>query len=271
MKPTRYLWPACVASVLLFSAALCRAEPLTGWTSGYPLDIRPLVPVRAYAASTWVSGESGSLAAPIFMTSINYPGVYGAYSFNWPPDLLNREPMFYPYRDPRMSIPAVTITTEPFRTVDTPTGAATLYAAPPSVTPAIPGSTALSTTYPRQLPAVPVETSENSARVVVRLPEDALLEFQGVPIEGSGRVRKFTTVPLTPRRPYHYEVRAIWTENGREVVQDRHVTLHAGQRVDVDFITPPPAEPPEQKLRTEPLPPIPTTPPLVPTLPPRRG
>jgi uncharacterized protein (TIGR03000 family) len=164
------------------------------------------------------------------------------------------------------------------------------------VVPAVPGTTALRTTRPFESPAVPATTTtpapENllgtasggeAARVIVRVPEDAQLEFQGVNVPGTGRVRKFWSPPLAFNQTYTYNVRARWAEDGQEVTRDRQVSVAAGERVDIDFLSEVPA--PERKLRTEPLPPpaasgAPGVPgaespaanrqPLTPTLPPAR-
>jgi uncharacterized protein (TIGR03000 family) len=164
----------------------------------------------------------------------------------------------------------VTTTIAPVRTLTTPAGAATLTTAPPSVTPAVPGSRALATTYPPGTPEVAgeVTSSGGSARVIVRVPENARLEFEGVAVAETGRVRKFTTPPMTPGQVYHYDIRATWDDNGQQVVRDRRVRIAAGDRVDVDFLTPTTEE--ERALHVKPTLEVPTTPPLKPTLPPRR-
>jgi uncharacterized protein (TIGR03000 family) len=179
--------------------------------------------------------------------------------------------MFYPHRDPRSFIPAITTTVEPFRTATTPAGAPTMYAGPLSVTPVVPGNRTLVTTFPRQVPDVLMGGAENIARIVMRLPGDALLEFDGTLIPGSGRIRKYSTPPLVRTQLYHYDIQASWMEEGREVVQQRHVELYAGDRIDIDFLAPPPRAP-EHKLHTDSLPlPAPTVQPLRPTVGPRGG
>ena len=50
----------------------------------------------------------------------------------------------------------------------------------------------------------------------------------------TGAVREFHPPPLTPGKRYTYEIRARWTENGREVTQTRNVPVTAG-RVNVGF------------------------------------
>jgi uncharacterized protein (TIGR03000 family) len=231
---------------------------LSGWTTGSPLDRRPVIPVSAYSSSAYYPGSYGSLAPPIFMTTINYPGIYGAYSFGVAPLMLNREPWFYPVYDDRETIPSVSITTAPLRRPDTPAGAPTMAAGPPSVTPALPGYAALRT-YPDQVPAAAAAPlpAETAARVVVRVPEDARLEFQGVAVPQAGRVRKFSSPPLVPGERYRYDVVATWEEAGRTVVRARRIYVYAGEKADIDFLSPQ-AENGERELQTRPLLPAPS-------------
>jgi uncharacterized protein (TIGR03000 family) len=76
------------------------------------------------------------------------------------------------------------------------------------------------------------------AQVVVRVPENARVELDGVLVEGDGRVRRFSTPLLIPGRVYTFEVRATWTEAGQEVVRARKISLAVGERGDVDFLAP---------------------------------
>ncbi len=246
---------------------------VVGFTTGSPLDRRPLVPVTAYSSSTWVPGMYGSIYSPIFMTSLNYPGTYGFYSIGVAPLTLNREPFAYPQINPREIIPSVTTTVAPLRTPTTPAGAATMTTAPPSVVPAVPGTTALRTTFSPQTPAVPagVETPGESARLIIRVPENAYLDVGGTAVVGQGTadVRRFVTPPLEPGKVYHYDIQARWTDGGQQIVRDKHVQFQAGERVDIDFLAPAATET-ERALKAQPGMPVPSTPPLKPTLPPRR-
>src|SRR5438874_13674350 len=73
--------------------------PVSGYTTGSLIDRRPVVPVTAYSASTYVPGSFatyGSLAAPIFMTTVNTPGIYGPYSYGRAPLTFNRQPTLHP-------------------------------------------------------------------------------------------------------------------------------------------------------------------------------
>ena len=81
-------------------------------------------------------------------------------------------------------------------------------------------------------PSTPTITS---ARVTVRLPDDARLWFENTPTKSTGAVREFSSPPLTPGMQYAYTVRATWTDNGKEVTQMQHVAVTAGTKVTVDF------------------------------------
>jgi uncharacterized protein (TIGR03000 family) len=115
------------------------------------------------------------------------------------------------------------------------------------------------------------------ARVVVRVPEDARLEFGGVTVEQPGRIRKFTTPVLTSGQKYTYDIRAVWTEEGRPVAKERKIVVYAGEKADVDFLSPE-FDQGLRELRTQPLPapdvppvtPPPNVSPLKSTLPPAR-
>jgi len=221
---------------------------VSGYTTGSQMDRRPVVPVTAYSASTYVPGSFrtyGSLAEPIFMTTINTPGIYGAYSYGVAPLTFTREPTFYPAYEPRLDVPAVTTTIAPVRPTSNIVTAATLTRG--DVVPAA------NTVVTRA--AIP---ANSTADVTVRVPADAKLYFEGIPMELTGTDRHFVTPPLTPRRNYQYDVRAVWNDNqGHEVVQDRKVLVHAGDNLTVDFLTPAPGP----TLRTKQLavPPVPDT------------
>jgi uncharacterized protein (TIGR03000 family) len=140
------------------------------------------------------------------MTTINTPGVYGAYSFGVADiNLYNREPSFYRAFNPRDVLPAVNTTVVP-RTEET----------------------TLSAALPRP--------EMGTASVRVRVPAEAQVWFEGVPTDATGTTRDFVTPPLTVGRSYKYDVRASWRLNGREVSNSREVLVRAGDRVDVDFL-----------------------------------
>ena len=69
-----------------------------------------------------------------------------------------------------------------------------------------------------------------------RLPADAVLEIQGHPTRSTGPVRRVRSTPLEQSdKPYVYEVRATWIEQGRERSETRNVRVSPGAYVVVDF------------------------------------
>ena len=69
----------------------------------------------------------------------------------------------------------------------------------------------------------------------IRVPDDAKIWFDDEKTTQTGPSREFVSPPLASGREYSYEVRAQWTENGREVTQSRRVAFRAGERVSIAF------------------------------------
>lgn len=142
---------------------------------------------------------------PTFMTSINYPLVYGAYAV-------------WPYAIP------VTFSNGsglPARLNDIsmrPTPVVTKAYAPSLAPPA------------------------TAALVNVSLPAGAELWFEGMQVPGGGTIRKFTSPELDPLKAYTYDVRASWYENGKIVTQSQRLLVRAGDRLTVNFPNAPAVE-----------------------------
>jgi uncharacterized protein (TIGR03000 family) len=187
---------------------------LSGYTSGSQIDRRPIVPVSAYPATTlYLPGYRGTLWSPIYMTSLNYPGVYGAYTLSGVANnsLYFREPMFYP-RDNSSVVSTVSTTV-----------------APPAYTAPFLGA---------GLRTAALAAAADVATVRVRVPAEARLYFGGELTSATGPERLFESPPLERGRNYRYEVKAVWDENGREVVRTRSVLVRAGESASVDFLAP---------------------------------
>jgi uncharacterized protein (TIGR03000 family) len=142
---------------------------------------------------------------PIFMTSINYPGIYGSHTIG----IATRE-----YRSsPRMSYypPA-----EGYALRD-----------PLPLTPSRPPADSAPLT--------------DQASLTVRVPSNAELWFQGERMTKTGTIRDFVTPLLLANREYTYDIRAIWRNaDGVEVTRTRQIPVHAGDKLDVDLLAPEP-------------------------------
>jgi uncharacterized protein (TIGR03000 family) len=195
-------------------------------------------PLAPYGLRHAYEVTGSPMYSPIMMTSINYPGVYGAYTLGGAAQAYNNR------------------------------GTATNFLLASGTTLRLDIEPTLALPVPAPLP------SDNVALVDVHLPSDANLWFEGVRMTQGGTTRRFVSPPLVRGQGYTYEVRASWTENGQEVARDRTVRVQAGERVDVDLRSATPREngtatPREggtSTLRTDPFR-FPTPPPAAPTPP----
>ncbi len=77
--------------------------------------------------------------------------------------------------------------------------------------------------------SAPVRTS-----VRLRVPVDAKVWIQGRPTVSTGEIREFTTTKLDRGQSWNdYEIRVVTIVNNRERVAIRHVTLSAGDALDL--------------------------------------
>jgi uncharacterized protein (TIGR03000 family) len=97
-------------------------------------------------------------------------------------------------------------------------------------------------TGPAAEPPAPAAPGDNAApaSVIVRVPADAQLWFDGVPVTQVGTQRVFASPPLQPGTTYTYQIRARWTSDGHPVEQTQQVLVRSGERVTVDFPAPSP-------------------------------
>jgi uncharacterized protein (TIGR03000 family) len=90
--------------------------------------------------------------------------------------------------------------------------------------------------YGDQGPAGRMMANEDAAMIAVRVPPNADIWFDGQKTNQKGAVRQFETPALDPGHDYAYEVRARWNENGRNIERTRQVTVHAGDRIGLNFM-----------------------------------
>jgi uncharacterized protein (TIGR03000 family) len=91
---------------------------------------------------------------------------------------------------------------------------------------------------PQQQPAQQEPVNDNTAHLLVVVPENATLTFNGSETSQTGAQREFVTPPLEPGKRYSYEVKVRWTENGKPVEQARTVHVQANAWQVVDFTKP---------------------------------
>jgi uncharacterized protein (TIGR03000 family) len=78
-----------------------------------------------------------------------------------------------------------------------------------------------------------------SAEILLRVPADAEILFDGVLTKQKGPQRLFITPALRAGKKYHYEIVARWMQNGKTVRHTRQVEVSAGATVNVTFAATP--------------------------------
>jgi uncharacterized protein (TIGR03000 family) len=79
---------------------------------------------------------------------------------------------------------------------------------------------------------------DNTARLHVIVPADAKVWFGSAATQLTGAVRRFESPQLAPGKDYTYDLKATWSENGKEVTRTRHVDVRANANLTVDFTQP---------------------------------
>jgi uncharacterized protein (TIGR03000 family) len=97
-----------------------------------------------------------------------------------------------------------------------------------------PSSNTYQAFYPPPAVTIP---SDTNAYITVRVPPGANIWFDGTATTSTGTVRQFNSPPLTPGK-HSYEIRARWSEDGREVTQTQRVEVTPGAHVSVSFPVP---------------------------------
>jgi uncharacterized protein (TIGR03000 family) len=95
----------------------------------------------------------------------------------------------------------------------------------------------------------------DKALLRVFVPDNAKLEIQGHASKKTGEVRLFESPLLPPGKPFLYDLKATWTENGKTITREKTVRVMAGQTTEVDLrvedkpilLNPGPVKPPEPK------------------------
>jgi uncharacterized protein (TIGR03000 family) len=76
---------------------------------------------------------------------------------------------------------------------------------------------------------------DRTAQINVSAPADAEIWFNDAKTTQKGNERLFVSPPLTAKENYYYEMKIKWTKDGKVVEQNRRVTVHAGDVINLDF------------------------------------
>jgi len=75
---------------------------------------------------------------------------------------------------------------------------------------------------------------DDAAHILLMVPADAEVWFNGVKTKQTGTEREFQSPELVPGKDYTYEVRVRWRENGQEKDRTRTLTVHANDWLRID-------------------------------------
>jgi uncharacterized protein (TIGR03000 family) len=102
----------------------------------------------------------------------------------------------------------------------------------------VPGQPSAGDTFPPQ-PSPSNEPAPKNAQIKVLLPDaNAKVWFDGNATTSTGAERLFHTPDLAPGATSNYRIRAAWTANGKEVVQELVVPVQSGRGSVADFTRP---------------------------------
>jgi uncharacterized protein (TIGR03000 family) len=102
----------------------------------------------------------------------------------------------------------------------------------PSYTPPMPPAQVQTPGTGDKAPADPI------AHLQIKLPVNAELWIEGEKTKQTGDTREFTSPELTLGRTFVYEMKARWTEDGKEVVKTKRIPVQAGAWIGIDFTRP---------------------------------
>jgi uncharacterized protein (TIGR03000 family) len=77
--------------------------------------------------------------------------------------------------------------------------------------------------------------SSPSATIIVHVPEDARLRFDGEPSASTGGTRTFESPPLRPGHTFYYTLEKITRRDGKDLVVSQRIPVRAFGITEVDF------------------------------------
>ena len=88
--------------------------------------------------------------------------------------------------------------------------------------------------------AQPQPATDNKAHLMLIVPEDAEVWFQGQKTTRTGAEREFVSPELAPGKTFTYTVRVRYTKDGKVVDDTRSISVKANDKWSVDFTRPEP-------------------------------
>jgi uncharacterized protein (TIGR03000 family) len=192
-------------------------------------EVRAVDPPSFTSYPPSVYSGYATVGPPSYLTSINYPTVYGRWTVgtSWPG----------PYMSSVLTTPYTLYPTSTYSPVNPPAAAGfsqLFYGTGPggSPVPARAPGAELSTVAPVDISML---RSASPATIDITLPVDAVVTVQGKKLDASGSTRRFTTPFLPPGAVYSYDISASWYEGGEKVTKTERVLVRPGEAQAVTF------------------------------------
>src|SRR5260370_21018979 len=78
----------------------------------------------------------------------------------------------------------------------------------------------------------------DAAVIKIDLPDDsARVRIDDQAVTSAGKTRYFVTPELNKGKEYPYAIKVQWTKNGKQVTEERKITVEAGNNADVEITT----------------------------------
>jgi uncharacterized protein (TIGR03000 family) len=110
-----------------------------------------------------------------------------------------------------------------------------VYYAPPAAAPTATGYQSFYPPEPGNFGLGSGAARNRAVLVNVSVPANAQIWFGDVKTDRTGLLRQFVSPPIIPGRDYTYDVKVVLTEGGKEVTHSRHITVHAGDVINLTF------------------------------------
>jgi uncharacterized protein (TIGR03000 family) len=239
MSRLRYAFVALAALALpLLAAEKSQAQwrfGMGGWRGGYSngWGYSPGYGY-GYSYSPWINSYSSYYP----YSGYSYP--YSSYTYSYPYSYNSPYSSYYSYSYPYSSYnysSPYTYSYNPYNYGSTYYTPSAYYTAPTMSSNAYVSGTGSSGTPSTTQAFYPPNSQGNMPAIIdVQVPADAQLWFDGESTSQTGGERTFRSPPLEQGQNYSYEVKARWSDNGKDVERSRRVRIHAGERVLVNFM-----------------------------------
>jgi uncharacterized protein (TIGR03000 family) len=88
---------------------------------------------------------------------------------------------------------------------------------------------------PREEPKRPLAPAAMPATIVLAVPAEATVYFDGNRMTSTSTLREYKTPALEPGKDYFYEARIVVDQGGKQMEETKRIVVRAGEKVEVSF------------------------------------